>query len=552
MTISREDKLLIASMSEAVNHAKEMVIEETSKLSGAIERIKPFFISFSACEPGALKLELSRGSVVEKKEDRNEKQRLSSRAELRLGSPTLGGHMEKFTPEIPFDRDPDYLKRFFWVKANEAMYDAREAFGKKISKASHRENKLFTPFSFFSEEKIIKDFLRDKKIEVDLNFWIDVLKPVSKLFERKEIVISKVLLDYTFEKFFYVNSEGTQIIESFPVLSIKFRAGILGKNNLIFGDQKSFYFNDLDTLPTQEALMIAAEEFIRDLYEIKDAPFQTAGAFPTILDSANSGFMLHEMLHSAEGIRPDEDQRDDEEDIWGGSEFLLTFKGKIGERVAPEFLSVYDDPGLFEGFVNSRYDAEGIPMQKTKIIEKGVLKNFLHSRESAGFFTNLYRKKFRSNGHARSDITANPIPRMTNLVLDSKKEHSMDELKEMLFRQCHKDGKKFGLLLKGNLMGEAMTGSIKFTPRHIFRLYPNGRIKRVKGVYVHNSPHQMLENIVATSNEHGFCRGICGAESGYLPVCEKTPDVFVKQVGFEKIPLMEYENWYPFLLPSPV
>ena len=59
------------------------------------------------------------------------------------------------------------------------------------------------------------------------------------------------------------------------------------------------------------------------------------------------------------------------------------FKGKIGEKVASENLTIYDD-GLFAGGIRtSAFDGEGVPHQKTPVIEKGVLRNFLYDNYSA-------------------------------------------------------------------------------------------------------------------------------------------------------------------------
>ena len=59
------------------------------------------------------------------------------------------------------------------------------------------------------------------------------------------------------------------------------------------------------------------------------------------------------------------------------------FKGKIGQRIASENLTIYDD-GLFPGGLRTwAFDGEGVPHQKTAVIEKGVLRNFLYDNYSA-------------------------------------------------------------------------------------------------------------------------------------------------------------------------
>jgi len=59
------------------------------------------------------------------------------------------------------------------------------------------------------------------------------------------------------------------------------------------------------------------------------------------------------------------------------------FKGKIGKKVASDIVTVYDD-GLFNGGLRTwKFDGEGVPQQKTPIIEKGVLRNFIYDNYAA-------------------------------------------------------------------------------------------------------------------------------------------------------------------------
>jgi PmbA protein len=85
-------------------------------------------------------------------------------------------------------------------------------------------------------------------------------------------------------------------------------------------------------------------------------------------------FALQELLaHTLiNAIRADSVQRDQS-----------PFKGKIGEKVASENLTIYDD-GLFAGGLRTwAFDGEGVPHQKTTVIEKGILRNFLYDNYSA-------------------------------------------------------------------------------------------------------------------------------------------------------------------------
>jgi len=58
-------------------------------------------------------------------------------------------------------------------------------------------------------------------------------------------------------------------------------------------------------------------------------------------------------------------------------------KGKIGEKVASDLVTVYDDGLLEGGLLTTKFDDEGVPCQKTLVIDKGVLKNFLYDSYTA-------------------------------------------------------------------------------------------------------------------------------------------------------------------------
>lgn len=60
--------------------------------------------------------------------------------------------------------------------------------------------------------------------------------------------------------------------------------------------------------------------------------------------------------------------------IYRGASFLA---GKLGERVAGENVTVVDDGTLPGGFGTSPFDDEGVPTQRTVVIERGVLKSYL-------------------------------------------------------------------------------------------------------------------------------------------------------------------------------
>ena len=116
-------------------------------------------------------------------------------------------------------------------------------------------------------------------------------------------------------------------------------------------------------------------------------------------------FALQELLYFTliNAVKADNVQRDQS-----------PFKGKIGERIASDNVTIYDD-GLYEGGLRtSTFDAEGSPRQKTLIVEKGVLRNFMYDNYAA-------RKEGReSTGNAtRAGYLSTPNIEATNFNITS-------------------------------------------------------------------------------------------------------------------------------------
>jgi PmbA protein len=84
-------------------------------------------------------------------------------------------------------------------------------------------------------------------------------------------------------------------------------------------------------------------------------------------------------------------------------------KGMIGEKVASEIVTIYDD-GLFRGGLRTwKFDGEGVPQQKTLIIDKGLLRNFIYDDYTAK------KERKESTGNAtRAGYLSTPNVEATN------------------------------------------------------------------------------------------------------------------------------------------
>ncbi|MGD8505729.1 MAG: TldD/PmbA family protein [Candidatus Bathyarchaeota archaeon] len=136
----------------------------------------------------------------------------------------------------------------------------------------------------------------------------------------------------------------------------------------------------------------------------------------TLWENVSIGLLLGSMLKTASNAR----------NVQEGKSY---FKEKVGERVASNSLTIVDDGQLPEGFSTQKIDAEGIPMQTTTLIEKGVLKTHLYDSYSA------LRENKVSSGNAKRELPEpflkTPAVSTSNLVVKAGRKELDDLVAEV-------------------------------------------------------------------------------------------------------------------------
>ena len=181
------------------------------------------------------------------------------------------------------------------------------------------------------------------------------------------------------------------------------------------------------------------------------------------------------------------------------------------------------------------------------VVKSGVLTEFLLSRSPLPRFP-------RSNGHGRGQPGLRPISRQSNLIVESSAGVPFAQLVERLKDEARKAGKPFGLLFDHVEGGFTFTGryvpnAFNVTPIIVYRVYTDGRpMELVRGVDLIGTPLSAFAKIVATDNRTDTFNGICGAESGPVPVSASSPALLVSEVEVQKKP--KSQDSLP-ILPAP-
>jgi TldD protein len=308
----------------------------------------------------------------------------------------------------------------------------------------------------------------------------------------------------------------------------------------LLDNSRDFYAPSEGGLPDDAALDKEADRVIQELLALRMAPAIDPYTGPAILESEAAGVLFHETLgHRLEGERQDDDAEG------------KTFKGQVGRKVLPEFISLYDDPKLaaFEGTaLNGHYDfdEEGVEGRRARLVERGVLKSYLLSRRPVEGFTS-------SNGHGRSQGNRKPIARMANLVVESTHRLSNVELKKQLIAEAKRQNKPYGLIIRDITGGNTNTSSygyqaFKGIPRMVYRVdVRDGKETLVRGVEIVGTPLSSLNRILATGKSARVFNGFCGAESGYVPVSAVAPPTLIQEIELQRA--MEGKDRPPLLQP---
>src|SRR5260370_41927374 len=145
-----------------------------------------------------------------------------------------------------------------------------------------------------------------------------------------------------------------------------------------------------------------------------------------------------------------------------------------------------------------------------------------------------------SNGHGRAQTGRMPTGRQGNLIVTSSKSVPEAELRKQLIDEAKKQGKPYGLYFEDISSGVAVTPrnspqAFQVIPLVVSRVYVDGRPDElVRGVSIVGTPLAALNSILATGDRQDIFNGICGAESGSIPVSAVAPAMLVSQIETQR------------------
>ena len=164
------------------------------------------------------------------------------------------------------------------------------------------------------------------------------------------------------------------------------------------------------------------------------------------------------------------------------------FKGKIGKKVASEIVTVYDD-GLFNGGLRTwKFDGEGVPQQKTPVIEKGVLSSFIYDNYAA-----MKEGKESTGNASRAGYLSTPNVAATNFRImpgNKSSEDLISGLKEGILVYC----------LQGAHSSNPASGEFSVVATPAWKIENGEIVYATKGAMLAGNIFQVLRNVSGLAN----------------------------------------------------
>lgn len=164
-------------------------------------------------------------------------------------------------------------------------------------------------------------------------------------------------------------------------------------------------------------LLDHAERIGKEAVQLLSAKQCPEGVKDVILHDSQLALQIHESC----GHPIELDRVFGQEASYAGTSFLTPEK-KGTFRYGSDAVTIYADATIPYGLGSFGFDDEGVPAQKTLVVDKGIFKNYLSSRETAHELGEKSSGAMRADGWNRI-----PIIRMTNINLEPG-DWSLDEM----------------------------------------------------------------------------------------------------------------------------
>jgi predicted Zn-dependent protease len=534
--------LIAAPSAQAAEPAPPLLDAMTAELDRAFSALghpadgakqtPPYYLSYTVHDAQTVAISAQFGAVT----NSTGSHARSADVQVRVGSAQLdnthGEHRGTaiHSVRLPLGEDRAAFQRMLWVATNAGYGAALDNFLRVKTESEVRAKEEDSSADFSQEKPQVHVEAPAAPLKVDRVAWEKRVVALSRVLrDYPEVYANQSMLAVESVSTYFASSEGSRIVTPRRSANLVVIAVTRAEDGMDLFQVRTFQAETVEGLPAQAEMEQSVRQMAEQLVALRKAPMTEPFDGPAILSGRAAAVFFHEVLgHRLEGQR----QRGDKEG--------QTFTKELGKPVLPEFLSVADDPTqatFGKVALNGHYsfDSEGQPAQRVELIDKGVLKTFLMSRMPIASFSN-------SNGHGRAQAGLMPNGRQGNLLVTSTKTAPEAELRTQLMEEAKRQGKLYGLYFEDissgfTLTQRALPQAFQVIPLVVRRVYVDGRPDElVRGVNIVGTPLAAMKKILVTGDKQELFNGICGAESGQVPVSAVAPALLLSELETQRQP----------------
>jgi hypothetical protein len=368
----------------------------------------------------------------------------------------------------------------------------------------------------------------------------------------KEITGSVVEFQSAQATSYYVNSDRSFVRVGDNITYLQVRGSRQAKDGLAVYDGATIVGLTPAALPSEAALTEQVRAIVSNLDRLAEAPAGGTYTGPVLFEPQAAAQIFGEIVGAHLSVVRRPVAEPGRAVSFGGSDF----ETRLGSRVLPEWMDLTDDPTLTvqDGTPLAgtfKVDAEGVTPQPLNVVEKGILKTLLTTRQPVRGVT-------VSTGRARlPGAFGVRQPRISNLLVKASVSEPVAALKTRLIEMMKQQGKAYGIIVRK--MDFPSQGSIDdlrrlsqraassgggrpvSNPVLVYQVFPDGTEKLVRGLRFRNLGTRSFRDILAASREtavfnyvdNGAPLALSGAGSSVAGCSVSAPGVLFEDLELE-------------------
>jgi hypothetical protein len=516
----------------------------------------PYFVEYLIDESENFSVSASLGGLVSRRRDRFRQPDIHVRVgDYKFDNTNFGGGMSLGTrydlERFPLENAYPLLRRYLWLETDSAYKSAVEAISRKRAAVRNlQQSDQLNDFAHAEPVHHVREFVR---LAIDEDAWIRRVRTLSGLFlQYPEVKNSSVELESSTGGYTLANSEGTEVREPENVTYLRVRAIAQAPDGMTMRDAVTFHSLDVTRMPSDAEMTRGVTALAENVVALSHAPKGEDYSGPVLFEGTAGAQILAEVLGKNLALT----RRPVAAGGRAGGAAPSELEGRMGARVLPESFDVVDDPTQKEWrgrplFGSYEVDREGVLPKPLRLVEKGVLKSYLLTRQPVRSFEG-------SNGRARlPGNNGASTPAFSNLFFSASETVTVAELRKKLIDLIQTRGKQYGIivrkmdfpssasvdevrrLLSGSQGGERPVS----TPLLVYKVFVDGHEELVRGLRFRGFNARSLKDILAAGNDSAAFEyldspapfALMGASGYTAEACVIAPSILVDDLELHPV-----------------